>query len=140
MYTYAIGFGISLFVLIVLWGLFRHEERTGVRFAAHARTRADYLLLRITHSIHQTIDMFGRDSMRQVFHYLLHTFLKGFLALNKRWEQSLRDMMRVNKMLAKNADKERTTRNKLEEIAIHKVESALTDKEKQVHKDRSLRG
>ncbi len=49
-------------------------------------------------------------------------------------------MMRVNKTLAKNAERESETRTKLEEIALHKVATALSEEEKKAHKDKMLNG
>ncbi len=84
--------------------------------------------------------MLSRDSFRIVFHYILHTFLKFILTVNKKWEQRVRTMMRVNKTLAQNVERERTTRTKLEEIALHKAKYALTEDEKKKHKDKMLEG
>jgi hypothetical protein len=49
-------------------------------------------------------------------------------------------MARSNRMLAKKSDKERTQRNKLEEVALHKLEVALTEEEKRIRKRQSIEG
>jgi len=55
-------------------------------------------------------------------------------------ERAVRNIMRTNKTLARSAERERATRTKLEEVALHKIEVALSDKERAVHKERALNG
>jgi hypothetical protein len=101
---------------------------------------ADVLVLRVTRGFHTLIVFIGTDFIRQIFHYLFHKILKSGLALLKGAEQYLRTMMRVNKTLAKSAERQSATRTKLEEIALHKAENALTEEEKRAHKDKMLGG
>lgn len=140
MSSYITGLVVSTLLSILLLMLFKHEEQTGVRYGAQIRIRFDYLVLRVAHSFHRIIDAISRDSARQIFHYILHTLLKLVLHVNKRWENGVRNMMRVNKTLARDAERERTTRNKLEEIALHKIKYALTEDEKKKHRDKMLQG
>jgi hypothetical protein len=120
--------------------LFKYEERRRMRFLNHARTQFDFVVLRITHALHRVTDMVGRDTFRQIFHYMLHIVLRVILVVNKQWEKSLRNMIQVNKAMAQNAERDRKTRNKLEEVALHKLRTALTEEEKKLHKDKILEG
>ena len=136
----AIGFLTSGVVLCVLLVLFRYEARAGVRVAERMRTHGDFLVLKVSHKISGVMRFIGRDLVRQIFHYIFHTFLKLVLFVVKRSEQALHNIMQVNKTLAKNAERESETRSKLEEIALHKVETALTEDQKRKHKEKILNG
>ena len=136
----ATGFLISSVTVIALWTLFHYEERAGVRIGERARTHADFAVIKITHFFNNLQRFFGRDLFRQIFHYIFHTFLRVVLLGVKKCELTLRSVMKVNKSLAKSAEREGETLSKLEEIALHKVATTLTDEEKQKHKDRVLRG
>ncbi len=136
----ATGFLISGAVLCALVVLFRYEAHAGVRVAERMRTHFDFLVLKVSHKSSGVMRFIGRDLLRQIFHYIFHTFLKLVLFVVKRSEQALHNIMQVNKTLAKNAERESETRSKLEEIALHKVETALTEDQKRKHKEKILNG
>jgi hypothetical protein len=135
-----LGLILSILLTIALLCIFRYEEQKGVRFASWVRSRADLGVLKAVHFFHRTFDVVGRDALRQILHYFLHSFLRVTLIINQQWEKRVRSMMVANKTLAQNADRERKNRNKLEEIALHKMENALTDEQKQAHRDKMLEG
>jgi hypothetical protein len=137
---YSVGLVASAFACGLLIIFFRYEERRGMRFMHHARTQFDFIIVHIAHTIHRITDTIGRDTVRQIFHYFLHIILRIILTVNKRWEQSLRSMIHINKVMAHTAHKNRTDRNKLEEVALHKLRTALTEEEKKIHKDKMLQG
>ena len=137
---YGIGFLVSVVTCILLLTLFRYEEKYSIRFLGYLRTRLDYAIIRTTSRIHFFFDVVGRDSLRQIFHYLLHSFLKLVLLLTRQWDRAVRNMIRANKTIAQNAERDRTTRNTLEELAIHKVKNALTEEQKKKHKHKMLEG
>ncbi len=136
----AIGALISLGVSVFLVFLFRIEATRGSRFAERLRVYADVLVLRVTRGLHNFVSFIGTDFIRQIFHYFFHKMLKLGLALLQGGEEYVRTMMRVNKTLAKNAERQSATRTKLEEIALHKAETALTEEEKKAHRDKMLGG
>jgi len=140
MNEYTTGLIVSLIVCVVLHFFFTFEEKRGSRFIPVIRTRLDFLVLRATHFLHTTVDVRARELLRQLFHYILHAVLRMVLVLNKQWEKSIQSMIRANKTIAKNAERERKTRNKLQEVALHKMETALTEEEKKLHRDQSLEG
>ncbi len=136
----ATGLIISCSTLGALLLLFRYERRKGVRVGEKVRQYIDFGAY-IVHENFERISWFvGRDCVRQVFHYLFHTVLRVILSFLRRCEYALKNAMRVNKTLAKNVERENMERSKLEEIAIHKVENALSEEEKKVHKDKALKG
>ena len=137
---YVIGFLVSAVTCIFLLMLFRYEEKRHMRFLGYARARLDYAVIRTTSRIHYFFDVVGRDSIRQIFHYLLHSFLKLVLLLTRQWDKAVRNMIRANKTIAQNAERDRTTRNTLEELAIHKIQNALTEEQKKKHKHKMLEG
>ncbi len=135
-----IGLITSILVLFFAITLFRYEERRGFRVAERARRHVDFFVLKVEHELHKISRFLGRDFIRQVFHYIFHTFLRLILTGMRKGEKGLQNIMRVNKTLAKNAERENAVLSKLEEIALHKVESALTEDEKRVHRDKMLSG
>lgn len=137
---YAIGLIASITLSGLLLLLFRHEERRNVRYGARVRVWLDYGVLRAGRICTRIFDVVGTNSVRQALHYILHFALRFILYINKRWEHGVRTMMRANKNLARTAERERTTRTKLEEVALHKIQSALTEEEKKKHKDTVLKG
>ena len=135
-----IGLCVSALLVVVLCVFFRHEHIRGVRYGEHIRARADLFVMKVEYNTHKVLRYIARDLVKQLGHYSFHTLLSATLALMTRGEKWLRNVMRVNKTLAKNAEPESTTRTKLEELALHKAEHALTEEEKKHHRDRSLNG
>ena len=73
-------------------------------------------------------------------HYFLHTSLTGTIASLSVLVDRLRTIAQTNRTLAKKSDQERSQMNKLEEVALHKIEVALTEEEKRVRRRKSLEG
>jgi len=73
-------------------------------------------------------------------HYFFHTVLSAALGFLVGLERSVKTLLQSNKSLARKTQQERTVRNKLEEVALHKMEVALTDEEKRNHREKSLNG
>jgi hypothetical protein len=135
-YGFVASVALGFFLII----LFRHEHKKGRRFADRTRRHADFLVLQVSHSFHKGLQYVGRDALRQTFHYVFHTVLSLVLRLIKQSENGLREAIRSNKTIARNAERESATLSKLEEIALHKIASALTEEEKKAHKDKTLQG
>ncbi len=136
----ATGLLISSAFVAALAALFAFETRRGERLLPHLRRNADYLVLRVTHGIHQVVQYLTVHVVRQVAHYSLHLVLSSALAVMRAGERAVRNIMRTNKTLARSAERERASRTKLEEVALHKIEVALSEKERAVHKERALNG
>lgn len=140
MSTLGISFLVSALCVIALGFLFKYEEKRGTRFAEHIRIRADFMVLRSIHGIHRGAQSFGKNVIRQTVHFIFHTLLLVFLKGIKKFEKGLRTMIQTNKTLARNAERESETLNKLEEVALHKISTALSEDEKKAHKDKTLNG
>jgi len=140
MSTVTMGLLVSILSVLLTLLLFRYEARRGSRIGERLRRRMDFFVLKGIHAIHQGIKSFGRDVLLQTFHYAFHTLLALLLAFIKRWEKGLRNVMRVNKTLARSAERESAQLSKLEEMALHKIATALTEEEKQAHKEKMLEG
>ncbi len=140
MLTPGLSIFISALLLCVLVLLFRHEENRGIRPLARIRTRADFLVLEIKHFFHTRLRRKSHFVIKQIFHYIVHTLLTRSIYFLSRTEMWLKSLVNSNKTLAKRSERERVTRNKLEEIALHKMEVALTEDEKKKHKDKMLQG
>ncbi len=134
------GLVASLLSVSVLALLFTYEKRKETRFLSGLRTHLDFFVLRSGYAIHTTFRRAGVNLVRQIGHYIFHTLIGIVLACIKRCERGLYNVMRVNKTLAKNAERESASRSHLEEVALHKVASALSEKEKVAHKEKMLNG
>lgn len=131
---------ISAGALLVVVVLFRSEERRGVRYFNGARTHIDFWLLKIRHMFNVRLRAWGVYFIRQIIHYFLHTFLTGIVRGLAGIEKTLMAIARSNRALARKSEQERTSKSKLEEIAIHKIEVALTEEEKRIRRRKSLEG
>ena len=135
-----IALGISSLALLFLVILFRGEHSRGKRFLGGFRSHLDFWLLKVRHTFNVRFRNWSRFFIRQIIHYFLHTFLTGAIATLDTLEERLKNIARSNRVLAKKSDKERSEINKLEEVALHKLEVALTEEEKRIRKRESIEG
>lgn len=135
-----IGLVASLVAVVVLASLFALEKRRGLRFLPRTRQWLDHAVSRIAQTIRAGLRYVAVHVVRQVGHYSFHMLLAGALTLMKRAERAVRSVMQTNKTLAKTAERDRATRTKLEEIALHKIETTLSEKERKARKERALNG
>ncbi len=136
----ATGLLISSVFVAALAALFTFEGRRGERVLPKVRRHADYLVLRSAHGIRHVVQYLTVHVVRQIAHYSLHLVLSSALAVMRTGERAVRNIMRTNKTLARSAERERASRTKLEEIALHKMEVSLSEKERAIHKERALNG
>ena len=134
------GFLVSFSLVLIFIFLFRHEERKGVRLFEHARKHADFFVLKTAYTCNEYVRFLRKDFFQQTLHFSFHTILRYILQCMVWTEKMVRRIMRKNKIIAKNAERESTTLSKLEEIALHKIESALTEEEKNAHREKILQG
>lgn len=132
--------GLSLMAAVFLVLLFRFERNRHERFLKSYRERFDFWLLKREHALLAFFRMLSRDALRQVARYFYHTVLAELLLLLGQAEKRIKNSMRENRVRARISDHDRATRNKLEEVALHKMAVALSDEEKRKHKERSLNG
>lgn len=131
---------VSAGVLAVTLAIFSKEERRGKRYFENTRTHIDFWLLKIRHTFNVRLRAWGRYFVRQIIHYFVHTFLTGTLRGLAQIEKTITAIARSNKALAQKSERERSSTNKLEAIALHKMEVSLTEEEKRVRRKRSLEG
>ena len=140
MIHWALAAALSILVAGMLVAFFRYERRTGRRFALQTRLHIDYYLLKAAHSVSHFFRVVSSDILRQMMHYIFHTLLGALLSVLKYFEKRIHDVERANRMRARASRTERTTRNKLDEIAEHKIAVALTEEEKRHRKEKHLLG
>ncbi len=140
MSTPLIGFLVSSFCIVILILLFRYERIRGRRFFEYARERADFMILKVQHGFHVVIGALSGGVVRQTLHFLFHAVLTAVLGFLSGVENRIKEVSRTNRALAKRSLRERTTRNKLDEIALHKIEVALSEEEKKRHREKHLNG
>ncbi len=133
-------FATSFFVLVVLVVLFNREKKRGDRFLGGVRSHVDFWILKLKHTLFVQFRPWSQYVIRQIMQYLFHTFLRGIIRSLSSLEERLKFVLRTNKTLAKKTEAERTVRNKLDEIALHKLEVALSEKEKRIRRKNSLEG
>lgn len=122
--------GISLGTLLVLTVFYILEDRKGNRiFLTYFRNKLDAFLFLFVQKIKQWAAIFTTGFMRILFHYGAHSILKRLLATIRGLEARLEELVRKNRKVARGLGEK--TRNHLDEIAEHKEEVALSDKEKE---------
>lgn len=138
MSTPIVGVLVCLGLVFLFMLLFRVEEARGGRFFERNRRHFDFLILKLDNSFGKMTRLLGSDLFRQSIHYFFHAVLLSISRLLATSEDRVETMLRSNHLLAKKARRERTTRNKFDEIAEHQASVAFTDEERQRHKDEAL--
>ena len=122
--------GISVAVLLLLTVLYVVEDIQGKQvFMVKARARFDALLYVLLAKLQQWVSVFTTGFMRILFHYGAHSILKRLLATLRTLEARVEYLVRQNRKVAR--DLRNRARTHLDDIADHKAEVALTDKEKE---------
>ncbi len=140
MTTWAISAAVCTSITVLLVLFFAYEMREGVRFGKNIRLHFDFYVLKASHFIRHFIRLISADLLRQIMHYTFHTLLGAILFALKYGERRIHDIQRANRQRARTSRVERTTRNKLDEIAEHKIAVALSEEEKRHRKEKHLLG
>lgn len=121
----------SALTLVILTGVFVLEDRSGkiVVFGGIRRWFNAALTALIARALgwHPYV---GRGFVRLILHYLAHGFLRRILFGIRRVEHWVEQLMRQNRQVAKSIDAEKRHSSHLQAIADHKVETALSEREK----------
>ncbi len=133
-----LGLFFVFLIGIALVLIFNREQKTGVRAFRHVREHIDFLILKTSHSIRLFFRSVGRGVVRQTFHYFFHAVLASFLFFFERAQTLVKTTMNSNRATARRVQRERASRSKLEEIALHKMATALSDDEKRARRSQSL--
>lgn len=131
---------LSVVFLTALLVLFRYERNTGARIGDTTRRHIDFWVLKVQHVLHVRVQRAGKYILRQIVHYFVHTLLSGMLSFIVSLEKSITTLLQSNRALARKTHRERVVRNSLEEVALHKLEVALSEEEKRHHKEKALNG
>jgi hypothetical protein len=127
--TYVAGSFITLLVLTFIYVV---EDIRGKRvFLVSLRTKLDALLALALVKIEKFMYSFTNGFMRLMLHYGAHSILKRVLAVIRRLEAKVEDLVRRNRNIAKDIRSSLRPKNHLDEIAQHKEEVALSEKEKE---------
>ncbi len=122
--------GISVLVLLLLTVLYVVEDIQGKQvFLVQTRARFDMLLYMLLAKLQKWVSVFTTGFMRVLFHYGAHSILKRILSMLRRLEARVEHLVRQNRKVAR--DLRNRARTHLDDIADHKAEVALSDKEKQ---------
>lgn len=136
-----IGMAVSAAIIVLLSLLFRIERVSGFRICKRLRIRCDDVVDRSERVGSVFLKHISRDVVRQSIHFSFHTVLTTLLNFLDAMHAKIQVLVRTNKVMARRS---RTapgvTKNKLDEIAEHKISVALSDEEKKEHKERLLNG
>lgn len=118
-------------VLLLLLTLYRIEDVRGKRiFLSKVRAGADRLVEYISFMLVSSTSYFLGRSIKFLLHHGVQNLLKKSLRLVRSVELRLEYALRQNKNNRRSLSKEHV-RTHLDDIADHKVSSALTEKQKQ---------
>ena len=138
---------ISLIAVLVSGGvlgglilLFRQEQKKKVRYASTFRNRMDYGVRQGRVYVDRLHPRINEHTLRQSFHYILHSFLAFLLKLIQRLEGILRFFVRINKARATQHVRKPSSDSHLATVREHKDSAKLSDEEKQKLSDEALAG
>lgn len=120
----------SLVALALLTFVYVVEDIKGKRvFLLSLRVKLDSLLLMLLRKFQQVAFSFTNGFMRLLLHYGAHSVLKRVLALIRKLEMKVEELVRHNRKVAKDISAVKV-RNHLDAIADHKQEVALSETKK----------
>lgn len=126
--------------LLALWiTVLIQERRSGVRTMGRIRGALDRTYLRYRDRVVRETPTINREYLRHLFHYGIHGLLSTLLALVGKVERLLRATVRSNRKRALMPGGARP-HSYLGQVLEHKEASALTDAEKEAHKEKALKG
>lgn len=122
----------SAITLVILAGVFRLEDSKGrLVVLGRARSWFNRVITGLYNRLANWHPYVGRGFFRLILHYLMHGLLRRLLNVLRFIERAVERLMRQNRQVAKAIDAEKRQASHLEAIAEHKVETALSEREKQ---------
>lgn len=122
---------LCLTILSVLTFVYVVEDVRGKRiFLSGTRSQLDLFFRVIQRKIGAVVSQFTNGFMRVLFHYGAHSVLKRVLALIRKLEGRVEEMVRKNKRVAKSITSGKA-KNHLDAIAEHREETALSEVQKE---------
>jgi hypothetical protein len=134
------GIVLSAIVGVFLILVFRIERNRGRRLLKSVRGSLDTYVERGERHAQEITRYISGVFVPTLVRFLAHTVLLAFLRLFEKGKGEIEKALRANRLWAKRIKTERTTRNKLDEIAEHKASVAFSEEEKQKHKEKVLFG
>ncbi len=123
--------GCSVTILVLLTFIYAVEDKKGHRvFLVRFRELLDKFLFAVKQKFSATGSYFNNSLMRLLLHYGAHSILKRVLNALRRLEERVENLVRHNRRVARDIHIAKT-RNHLDEIADHKEEVALSEKQKE---------
>jgi len=123
---------VSIGMLGLLTFVYVVEDNKGKRiFLLGLRTKLDRFLTLILQKIERIMFSFTNGFMRLLLHYGAHSVLKRVLALIRRLETKVEELVRQNRKVAKDIGGSIKPKTHLGAIAEHKEEMALTSQQKE---------
>jgi hypothetical protein len=121
----------SATTLVIMTGVFRLEDTRGrLVVFPRLRTGLTHVLAALMARVAGWHPYLGRGFFRLLMHYFMHSFLRRTLNFVRRLEGKIERLMRQNRQVAKAIDAEKR-QSHLTAIAEHKLETALSEREKQ---------
>ena len=132
-----LGSGVLLLLVSVLFSV---EERRGRRIVlSRVRTWLDERTERTAARFDRMRHYVGTGSFRAMFHYVLHGVISRLGHASERASSYFRRLERHNRKMARQV-RDVQKKSHLDLIAEHKVTTALSEKEREELKQRSLEG
>ena len=103
------------------------------------RGSLDRAVSQMSHFFEGLLKRFSSGKVRLAFHYLVHATLVFVARLAAKFESSIVKLQLRNKRIARLVSK-KNSNNHLSQIQAHQKASALTDKEKESLRERTLEG
>lgn len=134
----------SVFVFVVLVIFTQQERRRGRRlFASAVRVRMDAFLRQLHTQVARSISHFMRYMVQLNWYYSIHSVLRTILRVTVAIYTFFEDVFERNRKRAKELRAEKrqlSERNHLQQMAVHRVDTALTPKQQKKLKDETLEG
>lgn len=142
--TAAIAFGSSLVIFLVLLVVTQRERSGGTRVvAAQVRQRLDIVVDRVSLRIKRGLEHFVKYIVQLRWYYSIHALLRGILRFIVAAYDYFERIFERNRDRAKQLRQEKQQLNvehHLQQVAIHKADTALTPAQKRKLRDRKLEG
>ena len=139
MFPFYVALGSGALLLIVSVLLSAEERRGGRIVLSRVRAWLDVRTERIAAKLDHTRHYVGTGSFRAMFHYVLHGVISRLGRASERASSYFRRLERRNRKMARQV-RDVQKKSHLDLIAEHKATTALSEKEREALKQRSLEG
>ena len=132
---------VSVSAFVFLTTLFVYEKKRGARYLDRLRSYLDRSFSASAEGVEGYLPEVNSNFMRQLFHYVTHKFLAAMLFVLRRFEYAVEKIAQFNRTKAQSTNGNGTSgATHLTEIAKHKEDAKLSEKEKQKRRKEALEG